>query len=640
MVFAGFPVGSWTFAVRIWLAVMLALYASFWLELDAPSSAAITVAILALPTRGQGLEKAAFRVFGTVIGVAASIAIAGLFSQTGSLILAVFSAWVGLCVYAAGMLDGNRAYAAALCCITVGLIAVQQIDSPLQVFTTGVARGAAIAIGVFATGLVNDVLAVPDYHPVLFNRLEALREQVVNYAENVVRGETTSPAVAGGLIRDIAALRPEVASLATESSSGNARSAAARAAMVDLVSELFLARALGALPIVTSLAMRAQITSELRGKPRTVPFASDSSTQDDGSSGLLAVCLAWLREELLRKNSDVRGHLEAMRAGMHPAREWRAPLYRSHRIAAATGLRTAIHFALASIFFVVTGWPATEVCLTLVAVLIGLSSIAPNARLTMTLAVLATPMACLLAGILKYFVLDTVSAFQLLAIGLAPFVIALALLITLPNPIYSSLGRLTLVFMLAVLAPTNPQTYDPTTFLVTCLFVCLAAILTFAAQLLFPPLSNDRRLRQLLRETRHDLSHPNVQRHRSLAPEEATFRDAARVELIVAASSAVPSNALAVDEAMRCFDQAATLRLCGAVLDSLVSGRLADAALAARTSLAQRDTTAMLAAAKALRETALPRDEHPASACAALVLASVMFGPARSAAASVGQGRP
>jgi hypothetical protein len=194
--------------------------------------------------------------------------------------------------------------------------------------------------------------------------------------------------------------------------------------------------------------------------------------------------------------------------------------------------------------------------------------------------------------------------------------------------------------MLAVLAPTNPQTYDPTTFLVTCLFVCLAAILTFAAQLLFPPLSNDRRLRQLLRETRHDLSHPNVQRHRSLAPEEATFRDAARVELIVAASSAVPSNALAVDEAMRCFDQAATLRLCGAVLDSLVSGRLADAALAARTSLAQRDTTAMLAAAKALRETALPRDEHPASACAALVLASVMFGPARSAAASVGQGRP
>ena len=230
---ADFPLIPWVFAVRIRLGVMLALYASFWLELDTPSSAAITVAIPALPTRGQGLEKAGFRVFGTVLGVAASIAIAGLFSQTSSLILAVFSAWVGLCVYAAGMLDGNRAYAAALCCITVGLIAVQQIDSPSQVFITGVGRGAAIVVGVFAIGLVNDVLATPDYHPVLFNRLEALHRQVMDHVEGVVRGEAASAAAAGGLLRDIAALRPEIASLATESSSGRARSAAARTAMVD-----------------------------------------------------------------------------------------------------------------------------------------------------------------------------------------------------------------------------------------------------------------------------------------------------------------------------------------------------------------------------------------------------------------------
>jgi fusaric acid resistance family protein len=67
--------------VRIWLAVIVALYASFWLKLEAPSSAAITVAILALPTRGQGLEKAGFRLIATVIGVAASIAIAGIFPR-------------------------------------------------------------------------------------------------------------------------------------------------------------------------------------------------------------------------------------------------------------------------------------------------------------------------------------------------------------------------------------------------------------------------------------------------------------------------------------------------------------------------------------------------------------------------------
>jgi len=34
-VFAGLPLSSWAFAIRIWLAVVVALYAAFWLELAA-----------------------------------------------------------------------------------------------------------------------------------------------------------------------------------------------------------------------------------------------------------------------------------------------------------------------------------------------------------------------------------------------------------------------------------------------------------------------------------------------------------------------------------------------------------------------------------------------------------------------------
>jgi uncharacterized membrane protein YccC len=46
-------VSSWAFGIRIWVAVVVALAASFWLELEAPSTAALTVAILAAPTRGE-----------------------------------------------------------------------------------------------------------------------------------------------------------------------------------------------------------------------------------------------------------------------------------------------------------------------------------------------------------------------------------------------------------------------------------------------------------------------------------------------------------------------------------------------------------------------------------------------------------
>ena len=143
---AKIPISSWSFAIRVWLAMILALLVSFWLQLEAPASAALTVGILAEPTRGQALDKAGFRLLGTIVGVIASIAITGLFSQARDLILAAFAVWIGLCVFAAKLLDGYRAYGAVLCGYTVANIAIQQIDSPQNVFAAGVERGAAIAV--------------------------------------------------------------------------------------------------------------------------------------------------------------------------------------------------------------------------------------------------------------------------------------------------------------------------------------------------------------------------------------------------------------------------------------------------------------------------------------------------------------
>jgi hypothetical protein len=45
----GLPASSWAFAVRIWIDRIVS---SLWLQLEAPSSAALTVAILVEPARG------------------------------------------------------------------------------------------------------------------------------------------------------------------------------------------------------------------------------------------------------------------------------------------------------------------------------------------------------------------------------------------------------------------------------------------------------------------------------------------------------------------------------------------------------------------------------------------------------------
>jgi hypothetical protein len=81
---AGSPLSAWAFALRMWAAMMVALYAAFWLQLESASSAAVTVGVLALQTRGQVYQKAVYRVLATIVGVAASFVIAGLFPASGA----------------------------------------------------------------------------------------------------------------------------------------------------------------------------------------------------------------------------------------------------------------------------------------------------------------------------------------------------------------------------------------------------------------------------------------------------------------------------------------------------------------------------------------------------------------------------
>lgn len=490
IIYAGFPASAWWFAIRTWLTFVVALYVSFWLQLDSPSSSAFTVAILANAARGQVSHKAMYRLLGTVIGAAASICIVGLFAQAPVLLLSAVSIWIGVCAYATALLDGNRAYGSTLAAVTVAIIVLENLDAPQAVFEAATARGAAIVVGILTIMVINDVLATPDFYPQVVTRIEQARVKVRAYVQKVASGEALPITLIAGLLRDVCALRSDIDTIAIETNLGSVRSAAARAAMVNLTVELAAGHA-------------------LQGRPQ-----GEAAEQ--------------LATQIIGKRMEAEQDLVALRSGHRPPRNWGAPVARSHDIALMNGGTAALYFAMGAILLAICGWPATEASLTLLAVLISLLAFVPDARSYMRMAVIACPVSCVLAGILEFVVLDGVSAFPLLAIALAPFTVGLALLITLPNPSLASFGRTTLVFTMVLFLPTNPQSYDPQAFLFRCLFLCLAAFVLFALQMIIPPLSSSYRARYLLKAARRDLELQRSDLER-LPPEEATFRDAVRI---------------------------------------------------------------------------------------------------------------
>jgi hypothetical protein len=171
---------------------------------------------------------------------------------------------------------------------------------------------------------------------------------------------------------------------------------------------------------------------------------------------------------------------------------------------------------------------------------------------------------------------------------------------------------------MVLLAPSNPQTYNPQNFLSTTLLLVVAAALLLAAQTLIPPVSDEKRRMQLLADARSEL--PKHGHANGEAPEEAMFRDASRIEQFLAVGGAKDNRALA--EMLSCFDQSAILRLCDAKLMQFTDGPLASLADEARAAIVTRDTATLRAVAPRFREQAPQKDSIEADIAAYLVLTS------------------
>ncbi len=624
---AGFPLSTWAFALRIWAAMMVALYAAFWLQLESASSAAVTVGILALPTRGQTYQKAAYRIVATIIGVVASLVIAGLFAQSRSLFVIGFAGWLGLCVYAGGLLDGNRAYSAVLSGYTVALVAMTQIDSPQNIFSAGINRGAAIVVGIAALALISELFAAPNDHTGLSDKLIAAHRRVRAFALAILRVETADPIQSANLLREITTLRPDITALVAESSGGGARAAAARSAAVALVAEVSAAGALASLPANTLPSLRRALPEALAdglGKEsHALQQFADVGYADPHDALFTRHAL-----DLLIENRRAQDAIEDLQAGRRPPRRIQAPIYRSRRAAVRNGLRAFLAVVISAILFSLGGWPFASQGVAWVGLTIAFSANTPNPRAFAAEAVIAMAIAALLAGVTEFLILDGVDQFPLLAIGMAPSVIAAALLLTIPNPKLATIAFLVLVFFAVILAPTNPQVYNPESYLFSSFMAITSVVLLFVLLWTVLPTSDALRRHWYLTSARAEMRDLLAGGRTRRLDDEALFRDADRIGQLATLQPADDDERRDdLRQALKIFGRAAAVRRVRTTLAELsarASGRLlgdAYSALLGCDPLGLRRAAADLASAGAQ----LDRDGQSAARAASLDLIWVAF---------------
>lgn len=126
--------------------------------------------------------------------------------------------------------------------------------------------------------------------------------------------------------------------------------------------------------------------------------------------------------------------------------------------------------------------------LTITALLCALSTTVPSPSKLAIGAMVAFPIAAASAGFVQFYVLTESQDFVLLAIAMAPILIFGCLLSVRPQ--IAGIGFIMNIEFLVLLAPSNPQVYNPQIFFSECIFVAFALCLVFLATRLVWPVSD------------------------------------------------------------------------------------------------------------------------------------------------------
>jgi uncharacterized membrane protein YccC len=592
--FAGIPVQRWFYATRIWIATVVALATAFWLQLDGASTAAVTVSILALQTHGQTFQKSGYRLAATCLGIVASIAIADWFSQAPDLYVIAVAIWLAVCVFAAGMFDGNRAYGAVLAGYTVCIVAVLQIDTPQNVFLAGISRGAAIAVAIAALAVVNTLMGASSVYAGLELKLLALRSDLKALALEALHGGAVSAPTTAELMGRLTALHPEITALYLESARGRQRGQAARKLVTALVMEIEAVYALNFVPS----AEEAQVQlADQRSREIAQIFQTGNFSQIKAARARVAISAAFdpsdfvatALKRLLDAELSVAEALTALRSDCQPVRSTRLRLYRSRRMAAWNACRVMLAMMVIGIIVSRTNWPATSTIYCFAGVIAGLGASTSNVRMFSKFAFTGAPIAAAMVGVIQFLVLGGGGQFELLALALAPATIGAALLQSSPEVPRSVFGFIVLVYLPMILAPSNPESFNPETYLLTSVFTMLAAGLVYASLIVFPPPSESRRLRWMITDAREDARRA-LQGPTTVAIEADAFRDADRIGQIGAASEQLGTATAGLEEALLLAETASAARAAHiAVARSQVCGAAARSALAALNGADLRD---------------------------------------------------
>ena len=164
---------DWIFAIKTFIAGMIALFFAFKLNLSYPIWAIGTVFVIANPFSGMTASKSLYRLLGTLCGAIFAVAVTPSLINKPLLFIAVLALWTGFCLYVSLLDRTPRSYVFMLAGYTAVIIcfnSIYYIDT-ISIFDMALGRFLEISLGVVCSAVVSATILPMHLAPVLQQRI-------------------------------------------------------------------------------------------------------------------------------------------------------------------------------------------------------------------------------------------------------------------------------------------------------------------------------------------------------------------------------------------------------------------------------------------------------------------------------------
>ena len=512
--------GQWRYALRNAIAMCLALWVAFLLDLDEPYWAFTSAAVVSFPTVGGVISKSIGRIAGSLLGAAASVLIAGQCLNDPWLFTFYIAAWIAVCTYVSNHYQNNVAYAFALAGYTAAIIAFSTAESTdsMQIFDIAQARVCEVITGLLCGAFMMMLLPSTSDGTNLLTSLRRMHQRLLEHAAMLWHPETTPEMRASheGLIGQI--LTMNILRIQAFWSNHRLRSR-------NNVLNFLLHRQLRLTSVISSIRrmlvnwpdrpevlqdVLRDIIKELQdpetNKYRLAKILSRIYPQDPSDYRLRTFYLrlryfCWL---YLQGSRWIR-HVEnsTPEDSFSPPKVHSIARHTDSMESAYNALRTFVVIIIGCAFWMSTQWDEGAGALTITAITCVLYSTSASPMTSLTTlfkAMVLLSIGCYLA---KFGLMIQIDDFWVFCAFLLPVLLTMQLL-KLQNPKTAALWGQLIVFMGSFLLVTNPPEYNYSSFVNDNIAKICGVLLAAVAFQILRPSSDKRKSRRIIRALRLD----------------------------------------------------------------------------------------------------------------------------------------